>query len=122
MSVMQIKPQKKGKTTTKTKSTLSELIDSKAKRKIKKQRSPEASAWFGLGMMGLIGWSVALPTILGAAMGIWLDKHYKIEHSWTLALIIAGLTIGCFTAWGWLSKEYKAMHENDDEKTEKTND
>ena len=95
MSVMQKKPQKKGK----TKSTLSELIDSKAKRKIKKQRSPEASAWFGLGMMGLIGWSVALPTILGAAMGIWLDKHYKIEHSWTLALIVAGLTIGCFTAW-----------------------
>jgi ATP synthase protein I len=119
---MQKKPQKKVKTTTRTKTTLSELIDRKAKRKIKKQSIPEASAWFGLGMMGLIGWSVALPTILGAAMGIWLDKHYKIEHSWTLALIVTGLTVGCFTAWSWLSKEDKAMHENDDKKTEETND
>ena len=30
-------------------------------------------AWFGLGMMGLIGWSVAIPTLLGAALGLWLD-------------------------------------------------
>jgi ATP synthase protein I len=110
------------KTTVKSKLTLSEKIDSKAKRKIKAQRSSQTSAWFGLGMMGLIGWSVALPTILGAALGVWLDKHYKVDHSWTLALIVAGITIGCFTAWGWLSKEDKAMHDNDEEKTEKTND
>lgn len=116
MSVKPIKIQKKVEKTTKPTSTLSEQIESKLKRKIKAQKKPETSAWFGLGMMGLIGWSVALPTILGAAMGLWLDKHYKIEHSWTLALIVAGLTIGCFTAWSWLSKEDKAMHENDDEK------
>jgi len=24
-------------------------------------------------MMGLIGWSVAIPTLLGAALGLWLD-------------------------------------------------
>ena len=65
MSVMQKKPQKKGKTTIKTKSTLSELIDSKAKRKIKKQRSPEASAWFGLGMMGLLDGQLHYPQYWG---------------------------------------------------------
>ena len=122
---MSVKPNKLKtgvKTTVKSKLTLSEKIDSKAKRKIKAQRSPQTSAWFGLGMMGLIGWSVTLPTILGAALGVWLDKHYKVDHSWTLALIVAGITIGCFTAWGWLSKEDKAMHDNDEEKTEKTND
>jgi ATP synthase protein I len=122
MSVKPKKLQTKGKTTAKPKLTLAEQIDSKVKRKLKAQRSSGTSAWFGLGMMGLIGWSVALPTILGAALGIWLDKHYKVEHSWTLALIVAGLTIGCFTAWSWLSKEDKAMHEDNEEKREETNE
>ena len=35
-----------------------------------------AGVWFGLGMMGLIGWSVVVPTLLGAALGIWLDKRH----------------------------------------------
>jgi ATP synthase protein I len=39
--------------------TLAEQIDRKAKRKLKAQRHSGTSAWFGLGMMGLIGWSIA---------------------------------------------------------------
>jgi ATP synthase protein I len=97
-------------------------IDSKAKRKLEAQKHSGTSAWFGLGMMGLIGWSIALPTILGAALGIWLDKHYKIQQSWTLALIVAGLTLGCFTAWNWLSKEDKAMSEINKEDNKKDNE
>ncbi len=99
------------KTTDNRKLVLAEKIDTQAKRKLKAQRRSGSSAWFGLGMMGLIGWSIALPTILGAILGIWLDKHYKVQHSWTLALIVAGLTLGCFTAWNWLTKEDKAMHD-----------
>ena len=52
---------------------------------------PRQGIWFGLGMMGLIGWSVVVPTLLGAALGIWLDKHYPGTHSWTLALLVVGL-------------------------------
>jgi ATP synthase protein I len=69
-------------------------------------------------MMGLIGWSVVVPTLLGAALGIWLDKHHPGGRSWTLALLVAGLTIGCLNAWFWVSKEDKAMRdepEDDDE-------
>jgi ATP synthase protein I len=102
--------------------TLAEQIDRKAKRKLKAQRHSGTSAWFGLGMMGLIGWSIALPTILGAALGIWLDKHYSVQHSWTLALIVAGLTLGCFTAWNWLTKEDKAMRDDNEEDREENSD
>ena len=40
--------------------------------------------WFGLGMMGLIGWSVIVPTLLGAALGIWLGQHHpgNIRGRW----------------------------------------
>ena len=41
-------------------------------------------------MMGLIGWSVVVPTLLGAAMGVWLDSHHPGAHQWSLALMMAG--------------------------------
>ena len=56
-------------------------------------------------MMGLIGWSVVVPTLLGAALGLWLDMRYPGTHSWTLALLVAGLVIGCLNAWHWVAKE-----------------
>jgi ATP synthase protein I len=89
----------------------------KAARKIKAKQKSEEGVWFGLGMMGLVGWSVVVPTLLGAALGLWLDKKHLLAnpgtHSWTLALLIAGLTLGCFNAWYWVSKENTAMHEGD---------
>lgn len=27
-------------------------------------------------MFGIIGWAVAIPTLIGVAVGIWLDRHY----------------------------------------------
>jgi ATP synthase protein I len=62
-------------------------------------------------MMGLVGWSVVVPTLLGAALGIWLDKHHPGEHGWTLALLMAGLSLGCLNAWRWVAKEDKAIRD-----------
>lgn len=98
--------------------SLAGRVGEKATRKLKARRSPERGVWFGLGMMGLIGWSVVVPTLLGAALGLWLDKNHPGRLSWTLALMVAGLAVGCLNAWHWLSKEDKAMRdeqEDDDE-------
>lgn len=86
-------------------------INSKAKRKLRARRNTSPGVWFGLGMMGLVGWSVVVPTLLGAAIGLWIDKHYADSHSWTLALLMAGLTLGCINAWHWIDKEAKTMRE-----------
>jgi ATP synthase protein I len=102
----------------KDRTAFSREVGAKAARKLKARRNSTQGVWFGLGMMGLIGWSVAIPTLLGAAFGIWLDKHHPGAHSWTLALLVAGLAIGCLNAWLWIAKEEKAMREeqqdNDD--------
>ncbi len=66
--------------------------------------------WFGLGMMGLIGWSVAIPTLLGAALGLWLDnRHPGRAIRGLLPLLVAGLAIGCLNAWHWVAKEEKTI-------------
>ncbi len=93
-----------------------EIVGSKAERKLKAKKIDAPGIWFGLGMMGLIGWSVAIPTLLGAALGIWLDRHYPEGHSYTLALLIAGLCLGCFNAWHWVSKEQREIHEQPEER------
>ena len=52
----------------KPKASLSQEVGAKAARKLKARRNSAQGVWFGLGMMGLIGWSVVIPTLLGAAL------------------------------------------------------
>jgi ATP synthase protein I len=92
-------------------SDLGRAIAAKVARKQRAQRNAPQGVWFGLGMMGLIGWSVAIPALGGTALGIWLDSHHPGSHSWTLTLLIVGLAIGCFNAWHWVDKEDKEMRE-----------
>jgi ATP synthase protein I len=69
-------------------------------------------------MMGLIGWSVAIPTLAGAALGLWLDANHPASFSWTLTLLILGLLVGCLNAWHWVSREHKKMQEEQEDNNE----
>lgn len=96
-------------------SSLSKEIRAKALRKIKAKRTGGHGVWFGLGMMGLIGWSVTVPTLLGAAMGFWLDKYFVAGFSWTLTLLLIGLIVGCLNAWHWIRKESTEIKEDEED-------
>lgn len=96
--------------------TLAGQVGAKAARKLRAQRHTTRGIWFGLGMMGLIGWSVAIPTLLGAGLGLWLDSRYPGGRSWTLPLLVAGLVLGCVNAWRWVAKEDKAMRDEQEDK------
>jgi ATP synthase protein I len=98
--------------------TLAEQVGAKANRKLKARRNPEQGVWFGLGMMGLIGWSVVVPTLLGAALGLWLDKHHPGKHAWTLALLVGGLIVGCLNAWHWVAQEDHALRSEREDNNE----
>ncbi len=79
-------------------------ISTKSDRKIKARRESK-NIWFGLGMFGMVGWSVAIPSLLGIGLGIWLDTHIQSKYSWTLMLLVIGVALGCFNAWYWINKE-----------------
>ena len=96
----------------------SQQVGAKAARKLKAQRHVTQTVWSGLGMMGLVGWSVAVPTLLGAALGLWLDKHYPGSHSWTLMLLAIGLGLGCFNAWHWVAKEDREIRDEEEDSHE----
>lgn len=69
------------------------------------QRGGGRGVLFGFGMFGLVGWAVAVPTLAGVALGVWLDRTVPAPFSWTLALLLGGVTLGCLNAWWWVNKE-----------------
>ena len=84
-------------------------IEIREKRKLKAKRVKMRSVWQGFGFFGIIGWSVVIPTLLGAFVGKWLDKVYPGGRSWTLVLLVGGLALGCFNAAVWVSKEQRRI-------------
>ena len=96
----------------------SRQVGAKAERKLEAQRHRHRTIWFGFGWFGLVGWSVVVPTLLGTFAGVWLDHHYPGPHSWTLMLLLAGLMLGCWNAWYWLSQEQTRIHGKQDDNDE----
>ncbi len=82
-----------------------EEVEAKEERKLKARREERQKVWFGLGMFGLVGWSVAIPTLLGVALGVWIDATWPSRYSWTLMLLFVGIVIGCLNAWYWVQRE-----------------
>ena len=80
-------------------------IGRKAARKQLARTEEERTAWFWLGMFGLVGWSVAVPTLIGVALGVWIDRRWTGSVSWTLTLLIIGAAVGCMNAWYWIKQE-----------------
>lgn len=77
----------------------------KARRKQRARRRQEQSPWYGLGMFGLVGWAVAVPTVGGIALGLWLDARIGGQTSWTLVCLFGGVALGCLNAWFWVQRE-----------------
>jgi len=82
-----------------------ETITRKAARMQEARKRRRESPWFGLGMFGLVGWAVAVPIIVGIALGRWIDSRWPGDMSWTLALLLAGAVLGALNAWYWVQRE-----------------
>jgi len=90
-------------------------IEKKEKRKLRAQKKKGQAIWFGLGLFGVIGWSVMVPTLIGIAVGIWADRKWPGQISWTLTFLFAGIILGCLNAWYWVEKERKSIEEENEE-------
>jgi ATP synthase protein I len=90
---------------------LVQQVARKERRRLHARQTQSDQIWFGLGTFGVIGWSIAVPALLGIILGLWLDARFPGRFSWTLAILAAGVTLGCFNAWYWLNREREAIVE-----------
>jgi ATP synthase protein I len=86
-------------------------VGEKEARKIKGRRQKDDGLWFGLGVFGIVGWSVVIPTLIGTAAGLWIDRTWPSRFSWTLMLLVLGLGLGCLNAWYWMKKAREKIIE-----------
>ena len=79
-------------------------VNQKERQKIKAREEGGMNTISWLGMIGIVGWSVTVPLLLGIAAGMWIDRHFPSGYSWTIMLLFGGLSAGCMNAWFWVKK------------------
>jgi ATP synthase protein I len=73
----------------------------------RKAQQDKQALFFGLGVFGVVGWSVAIPTLMGIALGIWIDRRWPTQYSWTLMMLFVGVVLGCLNAWFWIDSSHR---------------
>ena len=100
----------------KKQSTEEELLKKIKKDSAKKMKARQEGSeiMFGLGLFGIVGWSIAIPTVLGIALGVFLDKRFTQSFSWTITLLFAGVVLGSYNAWRWVKEKSEEEEEEDE--------
>lgn len=73
-------------------------------------------------MFGRIGWSIVIPGLFGVIFGAWLDAKYPGSLSWAIMFLGAGIGIGCFNAWAWISAEQERIKRETSKPEEQKHD
>ncbi len=55
-----------------------------------------------LGQIGVLGWIIVMPMLLGVFAGRWMDGHFQSGLFWTAPLLMLGAALGCWSAWKWM--------------------
>jgi ATP synthase protein I len=55
--------------------------------------------WRWLGVLGMVGWPLAIATVGGAWLGHFLDLRFRTGIQFTLMLMTAGLILGSLVVW-----------------------
>ena len=84
---------------------LGQAVRKRQERRDLWQREGERSLGQNLAMIGALGWTIVVPTLLGIFVGRWLDRTFHSGIFWTLALLVAGLAAGCTFAWKRMHSE-----------------
>ncbi len=80
-------------------------VASREARMIRRNKEGAPNVWRTAALIGLIGWSVVLPMLIGIVIGSWIDRRWPSRFSWTLMLLVAGLGAGCVNAWNRIKQE-----------------
>jgi len=81
------------------------IVDRKSVRRARARRRSPGTIWSWMGTFGLVGWTVAVPTLLGVAFGVFLDGRTDGSVSFTITFLVVGAAVGVTMAWYWVRKE-----------------
>jgi ATP synthase protein I len=57
-----------------------------------------------LAQIGVLGWIVVTPILIGVFTGRWLDRTLHSGLFCTAPLLMLGAVLGCWSAWRWMQR------------------
>lgn len=55
-----------------------------------------------LAQIGVLGWIIVTPALVGVFAGRWLDARFDSDVFWSAGLLVAGVALGFWSAWRWM--------------------
>ena len=55
-----------------------------------------------LAQIGVLGWIIVVPILIGIFVGRWLDRTFDAGLFYTAPLLMLGAVLGCWSAWKWM--------------------
>ena len=66
------------------------------------QRAGEPAVGRQLAQIGVLGWIIVTPMLVGLFIGRWLDHGLGTGVFWSAPLLLLGTVLGCWSAWRWM--------------------
>jgi ATP synthase protein I len=79
-----------------------------------RQRSERQRRWLSegqpstlrfVGQIGVLGWIIVAPILVGLFVGRWLDHRFGTGIFWSAPLLLAGVVVGGYSAWKWIHRQ-----------------
>jgi ATP synthase protein I len=84
---------------------LTEAAHRAAEREAKGRADPEPSLGARLGQIGVLGWTIVVPTLLFLFLGRRLDRSFGTGIFFSAPLLMIGAAIGFWSAWQWMHRQ-----------------
>jgi len=84
---------------------MAEAARQAAERVRKGIANPEPSLGARLGQIGVLGWTIVVPTLLGVLLGRWLDHRLGSGIFFSAPLLMIGAGAGFWFAWKWMHRD-----------------
>ena len=84
---------------------IAEAARQAASRAEEGRNNPEPSLGARLGQIGVLGWTIVVPTLLGLGLGRLLDKLFGTGVLFSAPLLMLGAAAGWWFAWKWMHRE-----------------
>ena len=77
----------------------------RTRRELDWVKSGEPSVARRLSQIGVLGWIIVTPMLIGVFVGRWVDTKLGTGIFWTAPLLMLGVALGCWSAWKWMRSE-----------------
>lgn len=84
---------------------LAEAARRSANRDEMSRETPEPSLGSRLGQIGILGWAIVIPMLLGVVLGRLADRYFETGVFFTAPAILIGAAIGFHAAWKWMHSQ-----------------